>query len=348
MYPRKTLIIFLSLVVINCLIDEIDGKRGIAIARRAKGSGKSYSSRRGRGQDHHPDVGSHSERSERHAKPPAPAPAPAPAASPKIDTPSNGQSNTQPIGWNVNNNNKPVGPPPPYPGLGGSGTSMNGPPPSYGQAVGAPPSYPATYGSYGYPQNTGSNIQRIPQRGQPGAPSSLDTTAFHGLGSGHNAYGGPSHTGGLYNNQFHSAGGGLYNNHNQPGMTPNNAWGAPGGGYGQGYGYDHRSNNPLSFGNVLTGLALWNVARGFNSYPSHQQHVHYHGGHDSGSQTQSPTLSLVNPQISVDGSTQPSTISPQTIVNTAGAPSQPIILSTARTPVQPTIPATKPPIAGKK
>lgn len=328
MYPRKVLVIFLSLIVINCLIDEIDGKRGIAIARRAKGSGKSYNSRRGRGQDHHTDIG-HVERAERHAIPPAPASAAAIAPASKVDTSVKSPANTQPIGWNVNNN-KPVGPPPAYPGLGGSGSNINGPPPSYGQAVGAPPSYPGTYGSYGYgyPQTGSSNIQKIPQRGQPGVASPIDTTSFHGLGPGHNGYGGPSHTGGLYNNQFQSAPGTLYSNHNQP--APQNAWGAQGGGYGQGYGYEHKSSNPLSFGNVLTGLALWNVARGFNSYPSHQQHIHYHDSQ--------PT------QMPVNGITQATSVN----LNADGlAQHQQHNISTVRPPAQPTVPVTVPPIAGK-
>lgn len=162
---------------------------------------------------------------------------PSPAAS------DHSSSNQKPIGWNVDN--KPVGPPPAYPGMGHN--SMPGAPPAYSPSHVNPPSYSAATG------NTYSNIGRIPPRGAPqtGFP---DATSFHGVGYGHNAYGGPSHTSGLYAN-------------NGMGMGGYSGLGT----YGSGFGYG--GNSPFSFGNILTGLAMWNLARSFNSY-DRPQHIY--------------------------------------------------------------------------
>lgn len=167
--------------------------------------------------------------------------------------PDHPASNQKPIGWNVDNKPaQPVGPPPAYPGMGHNSVPSHGAPPAYSPSHINPPSYSSATG------NTYSNIGRIPPRGAPsqGFPGS---TSFHGVGYGHNAYGGPSHTSGLYTNNGMGMGGfsGL-------------------GTYGSGYGYGgYRSSSPFSFGNILTGLAVWNIARGFNSH-NRPQHVYIH------------------------------------------------------------------------
>lgn len=149
----------------------------------------------------------------------------------------------------------PVGPPPAYPGLGHNAAPPNGAPPAYSSNQGMPPSYSASANSY-------SNIGRIPPRGSPqsGFP---DGTSFHGIGYGHHSYGGPSHTSGLYAN-------------NGMGMGGYSGVGTYGSSYGHG-------SSPFSFGNILTGLALWNVARGFNSY-HRPQHVYIHDNREVGNQ----------------------------------------------------------------
>lgn len=166
--------------------------------------------------------------------------------------PDHSSTNQRPIGWNTDNKPaQPVGPPPAYPGLGHNSAPSHGAPPAYSPSHVNPPSYSAATG------NSYSNIGKIPPRGTPyqGYP---DSTSFHGIGHGHNAYGGPSHTSGLYTNNGMGNGGfsGL-------------------GTYGSGYGYGGQASSPFSFGNILTGLAVWNIARGFNSY-NRPQHVYIH------------------------------------------------------------------------
>lgn len=169
--------------------------------------------------------------------------------------PEHTPTNQKPIGWNVDNKpaQSPVGPPPPYPGLGHNAAPPHGAPPAYSANFGNPPSYSAATG------NSYSNIGRIPPRGAPQSGAYPDATSFHGIGNGHHAYGGPSHTSGLYANNGMGLGG-------YSGL----------GTYGSSYSH---GSNPFSFGNILTGLALWNVARGFNSY-NRPQHIYIHNNRE--------------------------------------------------------------------
>lgn len=161
-------------------------------------------------------------------------------------------TNQKPIGWNVDNKpaQSPIGPPPAYPGLGHNSVPSHGAPPAYSPSYANPPSYSAATG------NSYSNIGKIPPRGTPSQSNIPDATYFHGIGYGHNAYGGPSHTSGLYAN-------------NGMGMGGYSGLGT----YGSGF--NHGGSSPFSFGNILTGLAVWNIARGYNSY-NHPQHVYIH------------------------------------------------------------------------
>ncbi|CAD7086181.1 unnamed protein product [Hermetia illucens] len=67
-----------------------------------------------------------------------------------------------------------------------------------------------------------------------------DVTNFQGIGDDHNAFGGPKYAGQYY-----------------PLMTEQ--------------GHQQRSSN-FSFGNLLSGLALWNLANEFNMYSSQDPH----------------------------------------------------------------------------
>lgn len=183
-------------------------------------------------------------------------------------------TNQRPIGWNTDSKPaQPVGPPPAYPGLGHNSAPSHGAPPAYSPSHVNPPSYSAATG------NSYSNIGKIPPRGTPnqGFP---DGTSFHGIGYGHNAYGGPSHTSGLYTNNGMGNGGfsGL-------------------GTYGSGYSYGGQGSSPFSFGNILTGLAVWNIARGFNSY-NRPQHVFIHDNREVSNQQPLP------PSVDESNSTQ--------------------------------------------
>lgn len=171
--------------------------------------------------------------------------APRPAAPVGPEVPAH-QPHPNPIGWNANNHNSPLGgAPPAYPGLGHMPAAAHGAPPPYSSGLGNPPSYASVMGSQS------QHISKIPARGSPGYS---DRTVFHGVGYGPNVHGTPSHTSGLYNN------------HGMGGFSGV-------GTYGSNYGYGNRS--PFSFGNILTGLALWNVARSFNSH-NRPQHIYIH------------------------------------------------------------------------
>lgn len=166
------------------------------------------------------------------------------------ETPRPAQTPDVPVGGH------PAGPPPAYPGMGHHAVAPNGAPPPYSMNAAQPPSYSSAVGANAnYPRQTyhqDSHIGKIPPRGSY-SPQQPHMTTFQGLGP--NPYGSPPHTAGLYNS---NAG----------------AYGAMGaGGYGAGYGYGQRSSSPFSFGNILTGLAVWNVARGFNSY-NRPQHIY--------------------------------------------------------------------------
>jgi hypothetical protein len=187
----------------------------------------------------------------------APSPVPVPAPVPPAKTVGGAaapNAGAKPIGWT--DGQSPMGPPPAYPGMGHNSVPGNGAPPAYSPgSFGSPPSYSALL-------NRDSHIGKIPPRGQPSHYGSSDHTSFVGLGNGH---GGPSYTG--INGPHVGGYSGVNSGVGGVGMTS--------GGYGNGYGYGQSS--PFSFGNMLTGLALWQVARGFNSYPRERTvHVYDH------------------------------------------------------------------------
>jgi hypothetical protein len=208
----------------------------------------------------------------------APSPVPVPAPKPVSSSANTGGMDAKPIGWNTGGQ-APVGPPPAYPGLGHNSVAANGAPPAYSPSFGSPPSYSALL-------NRESHIGKIPPRGQPSHYGSHDHTSFVGLGGGHNAYGGPSFTG------IHSPNVGGYSGVNSG--TGMGGLGMASGGYGSGYGYGGRS--PFSFGNILTGLALWQVARGFNSYPSHRTVHIYEHRNETGQPTDTVASEPISPQ----------------------------------------------------
>lgn len=292
---QKSLLILFLFLLVNCLVLEIDGKRSFSVRIRSKNSGRSGGRRKTAETGYIPQQPSGAVHNPGPAKPvPAPKQAETVKTQPKPSAPDGGAPGPD----GAAGNSRPLGPPPAYPGMGNNPVPAHGAPPAYSSGgggagvggLGNPPSYAASqnlyrnqresypsssYGNGGanYPYNSyGSNIQSIPPRGSGVGGTGLtgDSTSFQGLGSGHNAYGGPSSMGG---------GGGLYNQHGMGTM------GNYGGGYGHGGG-----GSGLSFGNILAGVALWNVARGFNSYPR-QQHVHIHHNHN---QTESNVENINN------------------------------------------------------
>lgn len=136
-------------------------------------------------------------------------------------------------------------------------SKFDAPPPYSSVARGNPPSYAEATGGANYPRQTYSApIGHSPPYG-----------SYSGMGSAQNS---PQQ--GLYAGAPAMAGGGI---------GPS--------GYGSGYGHGS-SSSPFSFGNVLAGLAVWNLARGFNSH-GRTEHVYIHRDQDS-TAAQSPDVTI--------------------------------------------------------
>lgn len=144
--------------------------------------------------------------------------------------------------------------PPPY-------SPSNANPPSYSAATGQSNPYNPSYPRQNYGFNTGSGV---PYSGQGHAPNyGMGQTPVmgHTYNGGYNGYGGYS-------------GGGM--GHGMGGFS-GGMGGFSGGMNGMG-GYGHqKSSSPFSFGNILTGLAVWQLARGLGgSYGNHDRIYHVH------------------------------------------------------------------------
>lgn len=160
----------------------------------------------------------------------------APASAPQA--PGSSASN---IGWNVNGQ-KPVGPPPAYPGMGHNYASPGGQPPPYSPYNPRPPGYShgqPGVGGVGYPQQAPNPYMQhgmaAPQMGGYGGMP---------MGGGYGGYGG---------NNYGMMGGGQ-------GMMGGGMMGGGGmmmmGGYPQ-----QQRSSMFSLSNVLTGVALYSMYR---------------------------------------------------------------------------------------
>lgn len=162
----------------------------------------------------------------------------------------------------------PNGPPPPYSASKTVHNSApNDPPPAYSPSHSAPPSYSAATG-------TGSHASaNYPRQNYGGVNGGAYTGgAYSGYNSGPHMYQQPAPgygNGGHFGSPY---GGGGYG---YPMGSP--SFGSP---YGGGmmsspYGNQQRSFSPI-MGNVLTGLAVWQLARGFGGSHHNTQHVYHH------------------------------------------------------------------------
>lgn len=168
----------------------------------------------------------------------------------------------------------PAGPPPAY--SAGANVPKTNPhelPPSYSQAT-ALGNSPNSFSNANYPRQTytgvnGNSATNNMHHAQP--PPSYGNTNF-----GHTPYGA-----GPYNSM--PVGGGF-----SPGMGYGNGGGfSPGFGYGNGMmggSYGHRSSSPFGVGNILTGLAVWQLARGFGG-SNHNTHIYHHYDNNQPQQT---------------------------------------------------------------
>lgn len=183
----------------------------------------------------------------------------------------------------------PAGPPPAYTPHGNANapkSNVNEPPPSYAQATNS-------FSNANYPRqsyagvNSGTNNMYHPQ-----APPSYGGSNF-----GHSPY----HNAGPY------GGGGMPM---AGGFSPGYGGGMPmGGGFGYGPSYQ-RSSSPMSglTGNLLTGLAVWQLTRAFSGGNNHNTHIYHH--YDNNNQPSSMYAGGVQPQQSYAGGAQTQAVIP--------------------------------------
>lgn len=154
-------------------------------------------------------------------------------------------------------------------------------PPSYASvARGNPPSYAEATRGANYPRQTySSNGGNFQSRGS-------NSASAYGLGSPQS----PNH--GLYSGPQTAGGGGMM-----------------GGYYGGGYGYG--SSSPFGIGNVLTGLAVWNLARGFNSHHGRTEHIYIEHKRDQSKDEAISPAQEAHPEISDGSPTLLTTIVPR-------------------------------------
>lgn len=162
--------------------------------------------------------------------------------------------------------------------------------PAAGQApAGPPPAYSAN------PNMAKTNPHELP-------PSYSSAT---GVGNSPNSfpnanYPRQTYTGAGTNNMYHQQPPPSYGNQNMGHMPYNNY--PSGGGYSSGYGngmmgmgmgngmmgmgnsYGQRSSSPFGVGNILTGLAVWQLARGFGG-SNHNTHIYHHYDNNQPQQT---------------------------------------------------------------
>lgn len=262
------------LIVICALIPTLEAKRSFGITGRRSKS-KQHSVRRGSHAHSDYDMG----------------PVPGPKDSvPKPSAPDSHSAN-KPIGWNVNNNNQhgatghhnslsashnqPMGPPPPYPGMGHNPVPGHGGPPGYYQSFSGPPGY-SSFGHGPAPKNTFSYGQNY---GQARGGQFAQSSSYYGLGGGHHS---PSYT----PQQSPYSGnhvGGVGNSGMFGGMS-NGAMPA----YGYGYGH-HQQSSPFSLRNIIAGVALWQVARHVGGGHHDTHHYHHYDKHSDQSQVETLT-----------------------------------------------------------
>lgn len=238
--------VILCLIIVICAVLQItEAKRSFGITAR-RGKSKSHSVRRGNHGHGDYDNG----------------PVPGPKDAPKPSAPDA----SRPIGWNANNqaghantisgqHNQPMGPPPPYPGLGHIPVSGHGPP-GYTPSFSGPPGY---FGAP--PKNTFSYGQNY---GQPRGGQFAQSASHYGLAGSHHS---PSYTpqqSPYFGNHVGGMGSGAQFGGMGNGVMP---------AYGYGYGH-YKQSSAFSLPNILAGVALWQVARSVTG--GHNRHVYHH------------------------------------------------------------------------
>lgn len=276
------LIVFVVLLIDHCAAEP---KRSFGIGSRSRPKTSNMNVRR-RGHAPVETPVSHNHRSQSNRPPPKPS---APAASPVKE-------------------NKPVGAPPPYSATGTAAKSnQNIPPPGYSPSYSAPPSYSAATGSMAngnYPRQTYSGVNNGMNSGG----------VYSGYNTGPHAYQQPSPGFGNAGHFGYSQGMGGYGHPmGSPGFG--NSYG--GGGMMQSPYVIQQKSSPFSgiAGNVLTGLAVWQLARGFGGSHHNTQHIYHHYDNQNPQQaTQSQIASTsVNGQPALVTDLQDAKIDPKSI-----------------------------------
>lgn len=274
----STWTIFLLLLLLVFFASPLEARR--TSSRRGKTHGRSYSNRHNTAQS---QSQSHQRALQNAPKAPpgsnaASAPgaaskaaAPAPVATAPKAPPAPGTAqNPSNIGWNVNGAQKPVGPPPPYPGMGQNYAHPAGAPPAYSPYAQRPPGYFQGGAGPGYPQQAGH------------APQSYNPYMQHGYGGGMAAPPGMGHGmgyGGM-------AMGGGYGGSPYGGMAMGAGMMPMMGGYQQ-----QKKGSMFSVSNMLAGAALYGLFRSmtsglgggyggaYNNYGPREVHIYDHREH---------------------------------------------------------------------
>lgn len=196
----------------------------------------------------------------------------------------------------------PAGPPPAY--SANSNVPKTNPhelPPSYSQATGLGNS-PNSFSNANYPRQGYSGVGSHPYSGTNNMYHPQPPPSYGGSNFGQTPYGGGAYGAGSYGaGQF---GAGSYNS------MPMGGGFSPGFGYGNGMmggSYGQRSSSPFSMGNILTGLAVWQLARGFGGSNSHNSHVYHHYDNN---QPQPAYAGGVQPQQTYAGGVQTQAVVP--------------------------------------
>lgn len=193
----------------------------------------------------------------------------------------------------------PAGPPPAYSaGSNVPKTNPHEPPPSYHQATNLGNSQ-NSFSNANYPRQTYTGVNSNPHASPNNlyhsqAPPSYGNTNFGHTPYGQMPYGQTPYSAGAYNSM--PMGGGF----------------SPGFGYGGGMmggSYGHKSSSPFSVGNILTGLAVWQLARGFGG-SNHNTHIYHHYDNN---QPQSAYAGGVQPQQTYAGGVQTQPVIPSAI-----------------------------------
>lgn len=272
-------ILLITIIIICCNLNAVELKRSFGIGRSRPKVGNPSVRRR-----------THTSGTQTNPEPQHSYSAPSHKSSSKADSESVSKPKGPPPAYSANPSNakssSSVGAPPPY-------SPSHAVPPSYSAAMGnSNPSSNLNYPRQTYGVNSGVNTGGVySSHPNYGTNTGFGQAPYNNLGGYNTGHNGMSASG-------FSSGYGGYN-----GFGGSN-YGNPGGGFGGfgggmpmgGYGYAPKQSSSLfTPGNLLTGLAVWQLARGIGGSYGHNDHV-YHVYHTNPQQQAVPAAVETVPQ----------------------------------------------------